>query len=328
MGKKVLVTGASGFTGSHLCRHLEANGYSVRALARRTSNIADLKKLDLEIAFGDVTEPGSLDEAVKGIETVYHIAALYRQENVAKRLFWDVNVNGTKNLLEASLKSGVQRFIHCSTVGVQGEISNPPAKEAHPYNPGDEYQKTKMEAEKLALRFFKENELPGVIVRPVGIYGPGDMRFLKLFKHINNGKFIMFGSGKVLYHLTYIDDLVYGFRLCGEKGEALGQIYNICGDEYVTLNQLVATIAEALGVSVPKLRLPFWPLWVGAVLCEWICKPLDIDPPIYRRRVDFFRKDRAFDISKAQNELGYEPGVDLKTGIKITVDWYRESNLL
>jgi nucleoside-diphosphate-sugar epimerase len=328
MAKKVLVTGASGFTGGHLCRHLVAKGYDVRAFVRSTSNIDALKKLGLEIVFGDVTDSGSLDKTARGIETVYHIAALYRQENIPKKLFWDVNVNGTKNILEASLKSGVQRFVHCSTVGVQGEITNPPAKEAHPYNPGDEYQRTKMEAEKLALRFFKENELPGVIVRPVGMYGPGDTRFLKLFKHIKNGKFIMFGSGKVLYHLTYIDDLVHGFELCGEKREALGQIYNICGDEYVTLDQLVAIIAQALGVPVPRLRLPFWPLWIAAFFCESVCKPLGIEPPIYRRRVDFFRKDRAFDISKAKKELGYEPMVDLKTGIKITADWYRENGYL
>lgn len=328
MTKKVLVTGASGFTGGHLCRHLVEKGYEVRALARSTSSIEGLKKLGLEIVFGDVTDPGSLNKAVKGIDTVYHIAALYRQENVPKKLFWDVNVNGTKSLLEASLRSGVQRFVHCSTVGVQGEISDPPAKETHPYNPGDEYQRTKMEAEKLALRFFKENELPGVIVRPVGMYGPGDTRFLKLFRYINNGKFIMFGSGNVLYHLTYIDDLVHGFELCGEKREALGQIYNICGDEYVTLDQLVAIIAEALGVPVPRLHLPFWPLWMAAFFCESVCKPLRIEPPIYRRRVDFFRKDRAFDISKAKNELGYQPKVDLKTGIKITADWYRNNRLL
>lgn len=328
MSKKVLVTGASGFTGGHLCRYLVANGYSVRALVRKTSNTNNLRKLVLDIVYGDVTEPDSLSEAVKGIETVYHIASLFRQENVPKSLFWDVNVNGTRNMLEASLKSGVQRFVHCSTVGVQGEISNPPAKETHPYNPGDEYQRTKMEGEKLAIRFFRENELPGVIVRPVGMYGPGDTRFLKLFKHIKNGKFIMFGRGEVLYHLTYVDDLVYGFELCGRKKEALRQVYNICGNEYVTLNQLVATIAEALGVPVPKYRLPFWPLWAASVICEGVCKLFGTEPPIYRRRADFFRKDRAFDISKAKNELGYEPKVDLKTGIKLTADWYRENNLL
>lgn len=324
----MLVTGASGFTGSNLCKHLVTKGYRVRALVRRTSQISDLKKLDLELVYGDITEPKSLNGVFKGIETVFHIAALYRQENVPKKLFWDVNVDGTKNLLIASLRAGVKRFVHCSTVGVQGEISNPPANETHPYNPGDEYQRTKLEGEKLALLFFKENRLPGVIVRPVGIYGPGDTRFLRLFKSIKNGRFIMFGSGNVLYHLTFIEDLVNGFELCGEKRNAIGQIYNICGDEYVTLNRLVTNIACALGVSIPMRRLPFWPLWAASVLCEAVCKPLGIEPPIYRRRVDFFRKDRAFDISKAKIELGYVPKIDLNTGIKFTAEWYREKNLL
>ena len=111
--------------------------------------------------------------------------------------------------------------MHCSTVGVQGEIEDPPAKETAPYKPGDHYQESKMEGEKLALRFFEEHDFEGVVVRPVGIYGPGDTRFLKLFKFINNGRFRMIGKGDVLYHLTYVEDLVDGIILAGEKDKAV-----------------------------------------------------------------------------------------------------------
>lgn len=328
MGKKVLVTGSTGFTGRHLCRRLLQKGYWVRGLARESSNHTDLQKTGVEIVIGDLRDKSSLTRAVKGIDTVYHLAALYRQEGVPKRLFWEVNVEGTKNILEASLGAGVKRFVHCSTVGVQGEIKNPPATEEAPYNPGDEYQRSKCEGEKVALRFFRGGEIPGVVVRPVGIYGPGDTRFLKLFRHIYRGTFRMIGTGQVLYHLTYVEDLVEGLILAGEKGDAVGEVYTIGGEEYVRLDELVGLIAEALGVEKPTRRIPVWPVWAASVLCEAFCRPLRIEPPLHRRRLDFFTKDRAFDISKAKRELGYQPRVDLRTGLKTTADWYREQGWL
>jgi len=328
MAKKVLVTGATGFTGRNLCKKLVEVGHSVRGLVRNTSHRSELESLGVEIAFGDLTDANSLGAAVRGIDTVYHLAAVYRQEGVPTKYFYEVNVEGTRRLLEAAWQAGVQRFVHCSTVGVQGEIKNPPADETAPYNPGDVYQESKCEGEKAALKFFADSGLPGVVIRPVGIYGPGDTRFLKLFKFIYNGKFRMLGSGNVLYHLTYIDDLVKGVILCGEKPEAVGQIYTLGGNEYVTLNELVTLVAEALEVPVPSKHFPVWPVWFAGLLCEMACRPLRIEPPIYRRRVDFFIKDRAFDISKARRELGYEPEVDLRAGLKRTAEWYRAQGLL
>ena len=186
-----------------------------------------------------------------------------------------------------------------------------------------------MEGEKLAISFFQKENLPGTIVRPVGIYGPGDMRFLKLFKFINNGKFRMIGNGKVLYHITFVEDLAEGIALAGERDEALGEVFTIGGEGYLTLSELVKKIAEALGSPVPKkMNVPVWPVWFGGLLCEIVCKPFGITPPIYRRRVDFFKKDRAFDISKAKKLLGYQPKVSLENGLKITADWYRGQNLI
>jgi len=328
MTKRALVTGATGFTGGYLCKGLVEKGYPVRALARPGSNLEKLKALDIEIVCGDLRDRESLERAVRGIDVVYHIAALYRQEGVPRKLFWEVNVDGTRNLLEVSVTAGVRRFVHCSTVGVQGEIKNPPATEEAPYNPGDEYQRSKCEGEKLALRFFREGKISGVVVRPVGIYGPGDTRFLKLFRHIYRGTFRMIGTGQVLYHMTYVEDLVEGLILAGEKEDAVGEVYTIGGEEYVTLDELVGLIAEALGVEKPTRRIPVWPIWAASVLCEAFCRPLRIEPPLHRRRLDFFTKDRAFDISKAKRELGYQPRIDLRTGLKITADWYRDQGWL
>jgi nucleoside-diphosphate-sugar epimerase len=328
---KVLVTGANGFTGSHLCKHLRQKGYHVAGLVRKSSDLTLLKGIEVELVYGnfaDKASAGDLRAAMKGVETVYHIAAAYRTEGVPNKYFWQVNVEGTRHLLEAALRSNVNRFVHCSTVGVQGDIKNPPATEEAPYGPGDVYQESKLEGEKLARRFFDEHRLPGVVVRPAGIYGPGDQRFLKIFKFINNGKFRMFGNGEVLYHMTFVEDLVAGIALAGEKNEALGQVFTIGGSEYTTLNELVARMAAALGVAKPAKHFPVWPVWTAGLLCELICKPLRLEPPLYRRRVDFFVKDRAFDISKARRLLGYEPKFSLDTGLKITADWYRAHGLL
>lgn len=328
MSKKVLVTGATGFTGGHLAEELVNQGYSVRAIVRPKKDVQKLKKLGIETVAGDLLKKDTLRSAVKGIDTVYHIAAVFREQNVPHQHFFDVNVGGTKNLLEAALDAKVRRFVHCSTVGVQGEIKNPPAKETAPYGPGDYYQQSKVEGEKLALQFFKEHDIEGVVFRPVGIYGPGDTRFLKIFKFVNSGGFRMIGRGDVLYHLTFVKDLARGIILCGEKKEAVGELFTIGGNEYVPLTEYIQLLAEALGVAVPTKKMPLWPVWIGAVICETLCYPLRIKPPLYRRRLDFFTKDRAFDISKAKKLLGYKPQVDLKTGLKITADWYKQQNML
>jgi len=331
MPRTVLVTGANGFTGSYVCKHLIQRGDRVRALVRKTGNLDLLKGVDVEYVHGDLAGDSlneTLAASLKGVEVIYHLAAVYRTEGVPKKYFWEVHVDGTRRLLEAARRSNVSRFVHCSTVGVQGEIKNPPATEEAPFAPGDVYQQSKVDGEKLARHFFQEHDFPGVVVRPVGIYGPGDMRFLKLFKFIYNGKFRMLGSGKVLYHMTYVDDLARGILLAGEKKEALGQVFTIGGNGYLTLAELVDRVAAALNVPVPRKSFPVWPVWFAGLLCEIACRPFGLEPPLYRRRVEFFMKDRAFDISKAKRLLGYQPQVDLDTGLRLTGDWYRTQNLL
>ena len=325
---RVFVTGASGFTGQHLCRALIEKGYSVRALVRKSSRVENLKALGIELVEGDLAAPLSLKGITTGMDKVFHIAALYRQEGVSKDLFFKVNVKGTQALLDESIKAGVDRFIHCSTVGVQGEIKDPPAKESAPYAPGDHYQVSKVEGEKLALDYHRNGKLDVVVVRPVGIYGPGDTRFLKLFKFIHNGKFRMIGPGEALYHLTFVEDLVDGVIRAAETTAASGQVYTLGGKEYLPLNRLVPLIAEILNKPAPKKRLPLWPAYMAAVACEAICRPLGIEPPIYRRRLDFFTKDRAFDIGKAQSELGYAPKISLREGLLRTASWYIDEGML
>jgi len=325
---RVLVTGGTGFTGSHLCRRLITEGYAVRALVRDFRRAAELHRIGVGLIKGDLRDRTSLKGALKNIDIVYNIAAAYRQENVSRKELWDTNVQGTKNLLEAAIDSWVRRFIHCSTVAVHGNVENPPADENSPYAPGDNYQKSRVEGESLVKDYMNQNKIPIVIVRPCGIYGPGDVRFLKLIKAIKKGFFIMIGSGEVYYHMIYIDDLIDGILLCGIKKEAVGNTYILGGNEVVNLNQLVDVIAEVLGARKPRLHVPFTPIYCASLLCEWICKPLGVNPPLYRRRVDFFSKNRAFDISKAKRELGFRPKIDLETGIGLTIKWYQQNGYL
>jgi nucleoside-diphosphate-sugar epimerase len=277
---------------------------------------------------GDLSDAEAVARAADGVDVVYHIAATYREAGQPDTAYRDVNVRGTRNVLDAASRGGVRRVVHCSTGGVHGHVEHPPATEDAPFNPGDIYQETKLEAEELARDYGRTHPLEVVVARPIGIYGPGDTRFLRMFRGLSRGRFPILGSGQVFYHLTYIDDLVEGFRLCGEVPAAAGRTYVLAGPRYTTLNELVTMVAGELKVSPPRLHLPVWPFWLAGLACEAICIPLRIEPPIYRRRVDFFTKSRAFDTSRARRELGYAPQVDLPEGIHRTAQWYRQQGLL
>ena len=324
----VLVTGATGFTGGHLAQHLSARGDQVRALvrprSRRRFDSSPLPAAGVVAVEGDLSDAGAVRRAADGIDVVYHIAATYREAGQPDSAYRAINVDGTRHVLQAAKDAGVTRVVHCSTGGVHGHIAQPPANEDAPFNPGDVYQETKLAAETLAREFGASNNLDVVVARPIGIYGPGDTRFLRMFRGLARGRFPLIGSGQAFYHLTFINDLVEGFRLCGTMAAASGRTYILAGPRYTTLEQLIQLVAKELGVKPPAVHLPVWPFWTAGLLCEMICVPLRIEPPIYRRRVDFYTKSRAFDISRARRELDYAPQVSLREGITRTLTWYRE----
>lgn len=321
---RALVTGATGFTGGHLARALAASNHEVRALVRDEARGGALAASGVELVAGDIRDPRALAAAVKGVDVVYHVAAIYRQAGIPSDEYRAVNATAVEQLIDAAGRAGVRRVVHCSTVGVHGDIEHPPANEDAPFRPGDVYQATKLEGERLAHEAGVRAGVQVAIVRPSGIYGPGDLRLLKLFRGVARRRWVTLGSGEIYYHLTYIDDLVEGFRLAGEHSAAAGRTYILAGGEVTTLNELVAIVAAEAGVAAPTRHLPVWPFWIAGAACEAICVPLGIEPPIYRRRVDFFTKSRAFDITRARTEIGFAPAIGLHEGIRRTLAWYRD----
>ena len=324
---RVLVTGATGFTGGHLARALASRGYAVRALVRQPPVRPD-GTASIDCVQGDLRDATAVARAAEGVDVVYHIAAIYRQAGLKAAEYRAVNAESVGTVIEAAARGGARRVVHCSTVGVHGDVEHPPANEDAPLRPGDVYQETKLEGERIARDASLRTGVEVVIARPTGIFGPGDRRLLKLFRGIARRRFFVLGDGRIFYHLTYIDDLVEGFRLCGEVPAAAGRTYILAGGEVTTLNELIELIAEEARVPPPKGHLPVWPFWIAGAVCEAACAPLGIEPPIYRRRVDFFTKSRAFDISRARTELGYAPQVSLREGIQRTLDWYRSAGWL
>ncbi len=326
---KILVTGGTGFTGKALVRRLLDEGHQVVALDYQEGlKTEELRQWGAEVVIGTVTDREVVRRCMEGVEVVHHLAAAFRELDVPNSYYDEVNIGGTRICLEEAKKAGVRKFVYCSTCGVHGNVDNPPADENAPINAADYYQQTKYRAEPVVLEFHK-NGLPSVILRPAAIYGPGDPeRFFMIFKRVNRGSFPMFGSGRTLYHPLYIDHLVDAFLLVQQEGVGDGEAYLIADEEYVTIEDLVRRTARALGVDVKIPHFPILPLIIAGHVCEKACKPFKIKPPIFPRRVDWFRQNRAFDITKARRELGYTPNISLDEGLKRTADWYRAEGYL
>jgi nucleoside-diphosphate-sugar epimerase len=325
----ILVTGGTGFTGSHLVRRLLLRGEAVRALDNQPGLFADeLRELGAEVIIGSVTDERVVRDAVRGCHTVHHLAAAFRRLDVPASHYAEVNEHGTGLVCKACVDFGVQRLVYCSTCGVHGNVTTRSATEDSPIAPADYYQSTKYDGEVVVQRFV-ENGLDAAIVRPTAIYGPGDPgRFLMLFRLCRKRTFLMFGDGRIHYHPVHIENLCDVFELAAATPGISGQAFLGADERSFELNELVREVARSLGNEITIRHLPFAPLRAAASVCAAVCKPLGIAPPIFPRRVDWFRQHRSFEIAKARTVLGYAPRIDLPSGLAQTASWYRRFGYL
>jgi dihydroflavonol-4-reductase len=327
---KVLVTGATGYTGRMLTKKLAAAGAKIHAVARPSSDIGDLAELNITWFRGEVSDAETIRQAAEGVQYIFHLAAAYRQERATEEDYRRVHLRSTQLLAEAvSGRPDFKRFVHVSTVGVHGHIPGDDiADENYRFNPGDSYQQTKAEAELWLAEFAAQNSLPHTVIRPAAIFGPGDRRLLKIFTMASYGFMLMLGSGKGIYHLIHVDDLTEILIAAAASEQTRSQVLIAANDKPISIVDMGKVIARALNKNINVVRLPIWPFFLAADLCKAICTPIGITPPIYRRRVAFYSKDRKFSNAKLKRLLNYIFRHSSESGLTATAAWYRKHGWL
>jgi nucleoside-diphosphate-sugar epimerase len=322
-GVKILITGGTGFTGAALAARLSELGNSVISIDyQKGICFGELQEKGVKLMTGSITDASLVENAMQGIDFVFHLAAAFRELDVSNEYYYDVNVEGTRIVIDAAFRCGVKKFVYCSTQGVHGHIANPPGDENSPIAPADYYQETKYGGEAVVQEFIQKG-MNATIIRPTAIYGPGDPgRFLMIYKWACRGFFPMFGKGRTFYHPVYIDNLVDAFieLLDFEKGK--GGTYIIGDEEYLSIEDLVKKAGKAIGITIKVFHFPLLPLVLAGYAFEKAYKPFNIPPPLFPRRVDWYRQVRAFKIDKAKSELGYQPRIGIDEGLRRTGHWY------
>ena len=327
----LLITGASGFIGSRLALYARREGLAVRATgvvntAHEATRVRDLSTAGIQVILGQLQEPEFAARLLEGVDRVIHLAAAQHEANVPDSYFHGVNVIGTRTLLDASMNAGVQRFVYGSTIGVYGSAARGRLDEATPAQPDNIYGRTKLEAEGVVQSFA--TRLATTIVRISETYGPGDFRLLKLFKGIERRRFFVIGSGMNQRQVIHVDDLARGLLLASHHPQAPGQLFVFAGAEVMTTNEMVGLVAQALDTQPHGFKVPMWPFMTAAVMMEKTLKPLGIQPPLHRRRLDFFRKSFFFSTEKAHELLGFRATIPFSRGVRETAEWYRQQGLL
>jgi len=327
---RMLVTGAAGFTGARLANRLLDLGHDVTMLDLADNDASrDLEARGAKMIRGSVTDPEAVGRAVEGQEVVFHLAAAFRKINDSPSHYFEVNGNGTRNVLAAAERYGVRKVVHCSTAGVHGGSDPKPWNEDSPIATNDVYQASKWAGEQVCQEFIARG-MDVTIIRPTSEYGPGDvygMRFL--FRLAKTGRFLMFGSGKGTVHPVYIDNLIDLFLLAMDNPNSKGRAYLAGDSEPCSLNDLVKAAGRVQNVDVKIIHVPLLTaLYYAGWATEILCKPFKINPPLFRRRVHWFQNNRAYRIARAEAELGYRPAIPLEEGLRRTAAWYREKGYI
>ncbi len=330
---KILVTGASGFLGGHLVEEMVSKGFSVIGMVRKSSDTSLLRSIGVDLRIGDLTDPESLSRVTENIDIVIHLAAYYTFFG-KKEMYRRINVEGTRLLLEAALRNGVKRFVYCSSTEAIGPVKSPPAEEDSPPNPSYEYGRSKLEAEKI-VRSYGEKGVEYTILRPSGIYGPRNVDdisywFITAFARNALPTRIIVGDGRNLIQFAYVKDVVQGFLLVLDKPDiSRNQTYFISEDKAYTYLEVYEILSELCNRAPPRIHVP-------PVLAKTFVAPVEFLNRLRGRTVFTWKTstvndltcDRAYSIMKAVRELGFKPKYDLRTGLRETLEWYRENGYI
>jgi len=327
---RALVTGASGFIGSHIAERLTAAGDSVRALVRPSSDAPYLRELGVELAQGDITDPASLPPAMDGIEAVYHAAAAVTDWG-PWRQFRSVTIEGTRNVLEAAARANVGRFLHVSTDGVYahrnlGRLWTEETPLETRFAWWDYYRRSKLAAERLAWRYHAEGRLAVTAVRPGVVLGERDRVTVPGLAAYMRGKgAVCWGNGHNRLPCVYAGDVAAACLLAVGTPQAAGQPYNIVSDEAVTQRDLLEAIAEAAGLEAPRRSVPLMLVHATALAMEAVCVATGRRwvPPLRRMPVTMLGAEYLEDASKARRELGWQPAVSMREAVRRGVEWRR-----
>ena len=322
----IAVTGAAGFVGSHLVRYLAERNVKVRAVINRSPLPEDLRDHpSVESYICSITNRKEMTRCFEGIDVVYHLATALGNRIVTDDEFFNINREGTRNVLSAAIECGVKKVIHFSSAGVYGRSSGFIAqKETDPLNPIDIYERSKQEGEQAALSFSEQLEV--VVLRPGWVYGEGDRRTFKLIRQIHSGLFFIAGSGKINHTPVYVGDLVKAAVMSVEKGKS-GEIYNV-GYEMVPVETMVNTIAGAMNKGIIPIKLPIWMVYPPAYLLSRLFALFGKEAPLSPAKLAFFMRGKPLDSSKIKEEFGIVSYSTFAEGMRRAIDWYKANQWL
>jgi nucleoside-diphosphate-sugar epimerase len=322
---EIVVTGATGFLAQNLIPALQDRGHRVRALVLPSEDANWLRERGVAIHPGDVRQPETLIEPMRGADAVFHTAALMAMWRPMP-VHYAVHVTGTENVCRAALDAGIKRLVHLSSAITYTLGRGQPIREDAPQEPLHEpHAVTKAQGDKLVQRMIAEDGLPAVIIRPEAMFGPHDrINFRRLADRLRAGKGIIIGSGQNAVPFVYVTDVVQGLLLALEHPRAVGQAYNITNDQTLTEEEFLNAIAEAVGGKAPRIRVPYRALYSAAYFAELIATVTNREPAVTRHGVQMFGSHNPLSIDKARRELGYEPQVPLREGIRLAATWYQE----
>jgi nucleoside-diphosphate-sugar epimerase len=326
---RVLITGATGLLGGHLIKELQQRGEDIRALVLPVENADKLEKQGVEVVRGDITDASTLEPAVQDVELIFHLAGMM---GVWRPLadYRLVNVTGSENLYKAAQKAGVRRYVHTSSHTVYGLGYGRFLTENDALRPDpDPYSLTKAEGDRLMRRLMLNSEVETVILRPGTFFGPGDrLHFGRMAQKMKDGKGVIIGRGDNALPFCYVTDVVQGFMLAAYHENAPGNVYNITNDRPLTQLEMFNAIADAVDGVRPTRHLPYLPIYYGSIVAEKVVARVTRTKPIVTQLgAMMFGSDNRHSVKKARRELGYEPKVDLRTGITLAAEWFNAGGM-